>query len=227
LAVGALLAAGGCGGDSEAGGKDGKPAAAIDGSAEGGTAGNPSEGGQDGPSLAAPSTDPLHPAVQIETSLGNIVVELDAEKAGLTVGNFLRYVEEGHYDGTIFHQVFRDYVVLGGGYTPDLTEKPAHDGIYNEAHNGLKNVRGTIAMARQPDVVDSATSQFFINCSDNPMLDHKDRTSADTYGYCVFGKVIRGMDVVDKIAAAQVTDRGDFEQIPVQPVLIQSVRQIR
>jgi len=170
--------------------------------------------------------DPLHPVVLIDTSLGNITVELDAEKAPLSVENFLGYVESGYYDGTIFHQVLKDYVILGGCYTPDLQEKSSRAPIRNEADIALKNLRGTISMARQPDSIDSATSQFFFNMADNAVLDHKDRT-VEGYGYCAFGKITQGMEVAERIARVGVHDREDFERIPVETVLIESVRRIR
>jgi cyclophilin family peptidyl-prolyl cis-trans isomerase len=174
-----------------------------------------------------PEADPLHPRVVIETSLGNIVVKLDAQKANLTVQNFLTYVDAHHYDGTIFHQVFKDYVILGGGYTPELVEKPTSASVRNEADNGLRNKRGTIAMARPADVIDSARSQFFFNLSDNASLDHQDRSTAEGYGYCVFGQVVEGMDVVDRIGNVPVKDIENFEQIPVETVLIKSIRRAR
>jgi cyclophilin family peptidyl-prolyl cis-trans isomerase len=176
---------------------------------------------------AQPVGDPLHPVVQIETSLGNIVVKLDAEKAKLTVENFLSYVNLHQYDGTIFHQVFKDYVVIGGGYTPELVEKPTSRSVRNEADNGLKNVRGTIAMARPADVIDGARAQFFFNVADNASLDQQDRSTKEGYGYCVFGAVEKGMEVVDQIANVPVKDIESFESIPVQNVIIKSIRQIQ
>jgi cyclophilin family peptidyl-prolyl cis-trans isomerase len=180
-----------------------------------------------GPKAGQPAGDPNHPTVVIETSLGNIVVKLDAEKAPLTVQNFLFYVDRHHYDGTIFHQVFKNYVALGGGYTEKLAEKPTVTPVRNEAHNGVKNTRGTIAMARQPDVTDSARSQFFFNLADNATLDHQKQTSADLYGYCVFGKVVEGLDVVDRIGNVPVKDVENFESLPIETVLIKSIRQGR
>jgi cyclophilin family peptidyl-prolyl cis-trans isomerase len=177
---------------------------------------------------AHPDTDPLHPTVVIDTSLGSITVRLDAEKAPLTVDNFLSYVDSGHYDQTIFHQVIKDYpkVILGGAFTANLSEKKARTPIYNEAHNGLKNRRGTIAMARQPDAVHSATCYFFFNLTDNEVLDHKDRT-LEGYGYCVFGQIIQGLDVADKIARVEVHDTDQFDRIPVETVMINSIRRVR
>lgn len=173
---------------------------------------------------AEPAMDDLHPEVVLNTSLGAIKVKLDAEKAPLTVRNFLEYVNSGHYDGTIFHQVEKGFIVLGGGYSVDMTEKRAQMPIRNEAHNGRKNLRGTIAMARFPDNVDSATSQFFINLSDNPVLDHQ---GDDQYGYCVFGEVISGLEVVEKIAEAEARDADKFQNVPVDPIAIQSARRLR
>jgi cyclophilin family peptidyl-prolyl cis-trans isomerase len=155
-------------------------------------------------------------------------VRLDAEKAPLTVENFSNYVARGQYDLTIFHQVLRDplQIVLGGGYTADLKEKSPLTPIRNEAHNGLKNRRGTIAMARRPDHQDSATCQFFINIADNDVLNFKARTP-EGYGYCVFGEVTEGMDVVDRIAKIPVCDKDQFRNLPVETVVIKSVRQVK
>ena len=164
--------------------------------------------------------------VVIETSLGSITVRLDAEKAPLTVDNFLSYVEEGHYDQTIFHQVLEGQGIVGGGFTVDLTEKPTRTAIRNEAHNGLKNLSGTIAMVRQPDRIDSATSQCFFNLADNPELDHQDRTLAG-YGYCVFGKVTKGLSVLEKIGQVGVSISDQFEALPVETVMINSIQRIR
>ena len=164
--------------------------------------------------------------VLIKTSLGDIAVELDPAKAPLTVGNFLQYVRDGFYDQTIVHQVFKGQAVLAGGYDKNMIAKPTHPAVRSEADNGLKNLRYTIAMNRQPDAIDSATSQFFINVADNPDLDYKGR-KAEEYGYCVFGKVIEGMDVVDKINQVDVFDKRDpppCEQTPRIPVIVESIR---
>jgi len=159
--------------------------------------------------------------------MGKITIQLDAEKAPLTVANFLQYVQEGFYNGTIFHLVAKGDVVVGGGYTPDLKEKPTNrPPVRNEAHRALKNTRGTIAMARRPDATDSATCQFFFNLADNPRLDFQDQTP-ENYGFCAFGRVIEGMDVLDKIGQVPVEDLSDFPCKPVQPVVIRSVQQIR
>ncbi|MHB1037572.1 MAG: peptidylprolyl isomerase [Pirellulales bacterium] len=170
-----------------------------------------------------PAEDLLHPKVLIKTSLGEITVKLDAEKVPLTVDNFLSYVKAGHYDNTIFHQVDDGYAILGGGYTADLVQKPVRTSIRNDAHNAMKNRRGTIAMTRAADVIDSSQAEFFINLVDNPALDYKGRTAAE-YGYCVFGEVVGGLDVVDRIGKVKVHDSKQFEKIPVETVLIQSIR---
>ena len=207
-----FLLIGGCGGGGEQ--SSDTPAASIDASPN----------GADG--SAEPKEDPLHPLVRMETSYGDITVRLDAENAELTVANFLDYVAKKHYDNTIFHQVYRSQGIIGGGFTPELSEKAVGTPIYNEAHNGLKNRCGTIAMARRPDDIHSATCQFFLNVADNPELDHKDRT-LEGYGYCVFGEVIEGMEIVEKIGGCEVRDTDDFERIPVRTALIKSVRKIR
>ena len=172
--------------------------------------------------------DPQHPMYEFETSQGKFIVRLDAEKAPLTVDNFRNYVARGHYDLTIFHQVLKGslQIMLGGGYTADLKEKATLTPIRNEAHNGLKNRRGTIAMARRANDEDSATCQFFINVADNNVLNFKSRTP-EGYGYCVFGEVTEGMDVVDRIAKAPVHDTDKFAGLPVETVVIKSIRQIK
>jgi peptidyl-prolyl cis-trans isomerase A (cyclophilin A) len=165
----------------------------------------------------APATaQSKNPVVVISTTLGDITVELDPAKAPLSVDNFLQYVKAGHYDGTIFHRVIKGFMIQGGNMTADMTAKPTRPPIKNEAANGLKNERGTIAMART-SVVDSATSQFYINTgTNNTLLDHQVRD----YGYAVFGKVVGGMDVVDKIEGVR-TQPGD---VPVEPVIMKSIR---
>jgi cyclophilin family peptidyl-prolyl cis-trans isomerase len=173
-----------------------------------------------------PKLDHLHPVVQVRTTVGDVVLQLDAEHAPVTVNNFLAYVDSGHYDGTVFHDVEKGFIVLSGGYDAYLKEKPTDVAIRNEAHNGLKNARGTIAMARQPDVIDSSTSMFFFNVADNTILDYKGDEAAD-YGYCVFGKVIEGMDVVDKIAKSPTRKVDQFERMPAEQIAIQSVRRVR
>jgi Peptidyl-prolyl cis-trans isomerase (rotamase) - cyclophilin family len=159
------------------------------------------------------------PMVKLETSLGVITVELYPDKAPVSVKNFLAYVKEGHYDGLIFHRVIRDFMVQGGGFTKEMKERGSkHPPIKNEADNGLKNVRGTLAMART-SVVDSATAQFFINVVNNDFLNHRAKTPQG-YGYAVFGKVTEGMDVVDKIRAVPTGNVGMFQDVPLQPVTI-------
>ena len=165
----------------------------------------------------------LHPTVQVRTSAGEFTVQLDAEHAPLSVDNFLAYVNAGQYDGTIFHQVYDGFIVLGGGYDANFSQRPTQPPVRNEAHNGLKNSRGSIAMARQLDCIDSATCQFFINLADNASLDFTG-AQPDQYGYCVFGKIIKGMEVVDQIAKGQVHNTSQFENVPLQPVVIESVR---
>ena len=160
--------------------------------------------------------------VLMKTSLGEIEIALDGDKAPETVKNFMRYVGEGFYDGTIFHRVINGFMIQGGGFTPDLARKPTHSPIRNEAKNGLKNLRGTIAMARTQDP-HSATSQFFINHVDNENLDYPSR---DGWGYTVFGKVVAGMDTVDKIADVYTETRLGMGNVPEKTVLIESVTPI-
>ncbi len=159
------------------------------------------------------------PVVLLETSLGNIKVALDPAKAPISVENFLAYVKEGHYDGLVFHRVIANFMIQGGGFTKDMRERrPSRPPIKNEAGNGLRNDRGTIAMART-GVVDSATAQFFINVENNDFLNHVDDTPRG-YGYAVFGKVIEGMDVVDKIRAVPTGRFSMFQDVPKTPVTI-------
>jgi len=158
--------------------------------------------------------------VKLETSMGEIVIELNEEAAPVTVKNFLRYVEEGFFDGTIFHRVIPDFMIQGGGFTPDMRQKKTHAPIVNEAGNGLKNARGTITMARTNEP-DSATSQFFINHKNNDFLNY---AGPGKPGYAVFGKVIEGMETVDKIAAVKTATRMGMRDVPVEPVVIKSVQ---
>jgi peptidyl-prolyl cis-trans isomerase A (cyclophilin A) len=155
--------------------------------------------------------------VKLATSHGDIVLELDAAKAPKSVDNFLQYVKAGHYDGTIFHRVIDNFMIQGGGLTPDMSEKPNRAPIPLESRNGLANVRGSVAMARTMDP-NSATAQFFINVKDNPFLDQAN--SRDGNGYAVFGKVVAGMDVVDKIKAVPVGAKARYQDVPVTPVII-------
>lgn len=160
------------------------------------------------------------PKVEMQTNLGRIVIELDEAKAPATVKNFVAYVNDGFYNGTVFHRVIPNFMIQGGGFTADMSQKPTKAPIQNEAKNGLKNARGTIAMARTQDP-HSATAQFFINHIDNTMLDYPSR---DGWGYAVFGKVTEGMDVVDKIAQVKTGNRGGHQNVPTEPVIIQSVK---
>jgi peptidyl-prolyl cis-trans isomerase A (cyclophilin A) len=160
------------------------------------------------------------PRVTLETSEGNIVLELNAAKAPKTVANFLAYVRSGHYDGTIFHRVIDGFMIQGGGYGPDLREKPTRAPIPLESQNGLANDRGTIAMART-SVPDSATSQFFINVAKNDRLNYP---SFDGHGYAVFGRVVEGLDVVDRIKGVATNASGPHQNLPVKPILIRAAK---
>ncbi len=173
--------------------------------------------------LAAPAAAPVK--VQIDTNMGAIVLQLDPAKAPITVANFLKYVDDGFYTNTIFHRVIDGFMIQGGGFTRDFHKKDTRAPILNEADNGLKNTRGTIAMARtfEPH---SATAQFFINVVDNPFLDHTDKTPRG-WGYCVFGHVIAGMDVVDKIRQLPTTAAGPFNKdVPSPSVIITAVKRL-
>jgi peptidyl-prolyl cis-trans isomerase A (cyclophilin A) len=160
-----------------------------------------------------------NPMVIMSTSVGDIKIELYPDKAPVTVENFLGYVKDGFYDGTIFHRVIPGFMIQGGGFTPDMNQKPTKEPIKNEADNGLKNDKGTIAMART-NVVDSATSQFFINDASNDFLNHGSRD----FGYAVFGKVVEGMDVVDRIAATRTGSVGMFQDVPKETIVIKSLK---
>jgi peptidyl-prolyl cis-trans isomerase A (cyclophilin A) len=175
------------------------------------------------PAPAAPlQPAPGNPVVVIETSAGTITAELFKDRAPVSVENFLQYARDGHYAGTIWHRVVPGFMIQGGGYTPEMVEKSVRPPIRNEATNGLSNRRGTLAMARTRQAR-SATSQFYINVSNNASLDHRG-FSPDDFGYAVFGRVLEGMDVVDKIAAVPTATRRDgMENVPVTPVLITSV----
>ena len=163
-----------------------------------------------------------NPKVELDTTKGKIVIELFPGKAPETVKNFLNYVDTKYFDGTIFHRVIRDFMIQGGGFTEDMSKKKTRPPIKNEAHNRLKNVSGTIAMARTREL-NSATAQFFINVQDNRSLDHRGLSAAE-YGYAVFGRVISGMDVVDQIREVKTTSKNRYNDVPVKPVVIQSVR---
>lgn len=156
--------------------------------------------------------------VILHTNHGDIKLELDAAKAPDTVKNFLDYVKAGHYDNTVFHRVINGFMIQGGGFEPGMKQKPTNTPIKNEANNGLSNLNGTIAMARTMDP-HSATAQFFINVKDNHFLDHRSQTM-DGWGYCVFGKVVEGMDVVEKIKAVKTTSKAGHQDVPVDDVVI-------
>lgn len=178
--------------------------------------------------VAAPQPVPATPApgnpiVVLSTSMGDITLELFKDRAPVSVENFLQYATEGFYAGTIFHRVIPGFMIQGGGFTPELVEKPTRPPIRNEATNGLSNARGTIAMART-QALRSATAQFFINVGDNRFkLDHRGYSPAD-FGYAVFGRVLTGMDVVDRIAAAKTRSVDAHDDVPVEPVLITGAR---
>lgn len=163
-----------------------------------------------------------NPTVLMETSMGNIKIELFKDKAPISVRNFLSYVADGYYDGLIFHRVIKNFMVQGGGLDENMQPKKTKFAIKNEAANGLSNKRGTLAMARTA-VVDSATSQFFINVVDNAFLDYKGKTP-DLFGYAVFGQVIEGMDVVDAIKDVKAGSKGGHSDVPLEPVFIKSVK---
>ncbi|MEJ2307707.1 MAG: peptidylprolyl isomerase [Gammaproteobacteria bacterium] len=155
--------------------------------------------------------------IKFTTSMGDILIELDEEKAPLSSANFKQYVTDGHYDGTIFHRVINNFMIQGGGFTPDMAQKATREPIENEAKNGLKNEAGTIAMARTMDP-HSATAQFFINVSNNGFLDYPGQ---DGWGYAVFGKVVDGMDVVKQIKGVETTHRAGHSDVPVEPIVIE------
>ena len=175
-----------------------------------------------GPVFGQAEKKEMNPVVIMETSEGTIKIELWADKAPKTVANFLAYVDDKFYDGTIFHRVIDRFMIQGGGFTSDMAQKPTKAPVVNEARADVRNDRGTLAMART-NVVDSATAQFFINVVDNGFLNHRAKTPQD-FGYCVFGKVIEGMDVVDKIKAVATQNAGGHQNVPVKAVVIKSVR---
>ncbi len=178
------------------------------------------------PDPAPTASDPVaapapNPRVLMRTSLGDIIIELEATKAPKSAENFLQYVNDGHYNGTIFHRVIDGFMIQGGGFTADLQQKPTRAAIQNEANNGLSNLRGTLAMARTGEP-HSAQAQFFINVVDNPRLDFVSEQSPFTWGYAVFGKVVEGMDVVDRIRATPTGPQGPFaKDVPVTAVVIE------
>ena len=159
--------------------------------------------------------------IEFKTSKGTFTVQLFDKQAPVSTENFLKYVDEGFFDGTIFHRVIPGFMIQGGGLTADLKDKVGHAPIKNEATNGLKNKRGTLAMARTNDI-NSATSQFFINLADNDFLDNK----AGNYGYAVFGRIDSGMDVVDAIAAVETGNKGHYQDVPTETVTIESARRL-
>jgi len=175
------------------------------------------------PEAPASEADKTASKVLIKTNLGEMTVELYPDKAPKTVENFLAYVNAKFYDGTVFHRVIDNFMIQGGGFTPDLRQKATRPAIANEAKNGLSNSRGTLAMARTGDP-NSATAQFFINVVDNPRLDYTSDANGSTWGYCVFGKVISGLDVVDKIKAVPTGAQGPFKSdVPTTPVVIEKI----
>jgi len=174
--------------------------------------------------LALAQTPAANPKVLLKTSMGDITLELNPAKAPITVKNFLSYVNDKFYDGTIFHRVIPNFMIQGGGFTGDMSQKATRPAIKNEAGNGLKNDRGTIAMARLPEP-DTASSQFFINLVNND-LNHKDNSVAG-FGYCVFGKVVAGMDVVDAIAKVPTGNKRGHQNVPVEPITILSATVVK
>lgn len=173
--------------------------------------------------FSAPVLAQSAPKVKIQTTLGDVVVEVYPDKAPKTVENFLQYVKDKHYDGTVFHRVIANFMVQGGGFTPEMNQKATREPIALEANNGLKNDRGTIAMARTANP-HSATAQFFINVVDNANLN---APQPDGFGYAVFGKVVSGMDVVDKIRASATGNKGIFQNVPLTPIVINSITSIK
>jgi peptidyl-prolyl cis-trans isomerase A (cyclophilin A) len=178
-----------------------------------------------GAAAAAEGAAAKNPVVLMETSMGNVKIQLDPQSAPISVKNFLDYVKSGFFSGTIFHRVIPNFMIQGGGFTAEMHQKPTNAPIKNEAGNGLKNDRGTIAMARTM-IVDSATAQFFINVKNNDFLNHRDE-SMQGYGYAVFGKVIEGMDVVDKIAAVKTGFQKGMSDVPDTAVVIKSIKLLK
>jgi len=176
------------------------------------------------PAGTAAEEEGNNPMVEVATNLGSFTLELYPDKAPISVKNFLDYVNKKFYDGTIFHRVIPTFMIQGGGFTPDMMKKATGAPIKNEAKNGLSNLKGTIAMARTSEI-NSATCQFFINVKDNPGLDYRGDSPAE-YGYAVFGKVIDGMDTVEKIKGVRTTTKGAYQNVPVKPVIIKSMRRI-
>ena len=179
------------------------------------------------PPLQAPALEPApgNPVVLMATSLGDVTFELFKDRAPVSVENFLQYVADGHYEGTLFHRVKPGFMVQGGGYTAGMVEKPTGPPIQNEATNGLRNTRGTLAMARMR-ALRSATAQFYVNVADNPALDHRGYSPED-FGYAVFGRVLSGMDVIDKMSAVPTHRAGPYDDVPVTPIEIKKVTVVR
>lgn len=211
----------GCGGKTDtpsANAASGEPATAVDSTS---SVAGPS------PKPKAPAR-PVDPVVVLHTNAGDIKLQLFAEKAPQTVANFLRnYVERGFYEQTIFHHVEPGMMLIGGGFTADLQPKPTKAPIYNESRNGLLNKKGMIAMIHEQGAAHSATSQFFVNLQDNPDLDFQAGAEEDTFGYCVFGKVVEGLDVVERIAGQPTAAQGDFTAVPVETVMIERAEELR
>jgi cyclophilin family peptidyl-prolyl cis-trans isomerase len=172
------------------------------------------------PAEPTPAPAPKVVKVALETSKGTIELELDAEKAPISTANFVNYVKKGHYDGTIFHRVISNFMIQGGGFSADMSQKSTDAPIQNESKNGLKNVKGSIAMART-SAPNSATAQFFINVQDNANLDYP---SFDGFGYAVFGKVSKGLEVVEAIRVVETTNKGPHQNVPVDPIVIKSAK---
>lgn len=220
LALGAACWLTGCGG---------KPAAPAADAASG----DESTQAVASPTVAAKSKvrtppEPVDPIVVLHTNAGDIKIQLFAEKAPQTVGNFLQnYASRGFYEETIFHHVEPGMMLIGGGFTADLQPKPTRAAIYNESRNKLPNKKGTIAMIHQPEEVHSATSQFFVNLQDNPEFDFQPGETSDEFGYCVFGQVVEGMDVVERIASQPTAAHGDFPSVPTETVMIERVERLR
>lgn len=160
--------------------------------------------------------------IKFRTSLGDFTIELFSDDAPVSAANFLQYVDDGHFDSTIFHRVIPGFMIQGGGFTADMKQKPTREQIKNEAANGLKNLRGSLAMARTNEV-DSASSQFFVNLVDNAFLDHQ---GPRNYGYAVFGRVVNGMDVIDAIAAVKTGRKGGHDDVPAEPVTVKAARRV-
>ncbi len=183
-------------------------------------------------SAAGKKGEQEHSMVYVKTTMGNFTIELFDDKAPITVENFLNYVDKKFYNGTIFHRVISSFMVQGGGFTKEMIQKPSGAPIKNEATNGVKNLEYTVAMART-GAIDSATNQFFINVANSSFLDHQDMTHLNDkeatrkmFGYCVFGKVTEGMDVIDKIKLVKTTTKGAYEDVPVKPIIIKSITRI-